>query len=338
MAATLRDVARRARVSVSTASRVLSGADYPVGADLRSRVERAARELDYVPNAQAQALLQGTVGTVGVLAGDVRDPYFSEIINGIHAAATARKLLVTICNTDRDVDRELEYFRLLQAHRTGAVIVAGSELSDETYKRGMAARSRAFQDSGGRVIAVGNPFLEADHVLVDNIAGGRALGEHLVAHGHREIGVAAGDSTVLSTMDRIAGLRAALESVGGVVHVRYGEASREGGRLGARDLLERHPGITAIVGSADQMAIGALAFLRKAGVAVPDDVSVAGFNDIVGCEDVVPALTSVRLPLRDMGEAALELATTPAPSEEPLVRRLGTELIMRDSTGPARHR
>ncbi|GLY71561.1 LacI family DNA-binding transcriptional regulator [Amycolatopsis taiwanensis] len=336
MAANLRDVARRAGVSVPTASRVLSGADYRVSDDLRARVERAARELDYVPNAQAQALLQGNAGTVGVLAGDVRDPYFSEIINGVHAAATVRKLLVTICNTDRDVARELEYFRLLQAHRTGIVIIAGSELDDETYKRGMAARSRSFQNSGGRVIAVGNPFLEADHVLVDNVAGGRALGEHLVALGHREIGVVAGDAKVLSTVDRIAGLREALEGAGGMVHVRYGSASREGGYAGAQELLKDHPGSTAIVGSADQMAIGALTFLRHAGRTVPGDISIAGFNDIAGCEDVVPALTSVRLPLTEMGAIALELATTPAPPDKPLVRELSTELIVRESTGRAR--
>ncbi|MGW1682002.1 LacI family DNA-binding transcriptional regulator [Saccharopolyspora sp. NPDC002376] len=336
MAANLRDVARRADVSVPTASRVLSGADYPVGADLRTRVERAARELDYVPNAQAQTLLQGNAGTVGVLAGDVGDPYFSEIINGIHAVATARKLLVTICNSNRDVARELEYFRLLQAHRTGIVIIAGSELADETYKRGMAARSRSFQAGGGRVIAVGNPFLEADHVLVDNVAGGRALGEHLLAFEHREIGVVAGDAKVLSTVDRIAGLRAAIENAGGVVHVRYGSASRDGGYIGAQELLKDHPEITAVVGSADQMAIGAMAFLRQAGRTVPGDLSIAGFNDIAGCEDVVPALTSVRLPLREMGAAALELATTPAPPAKPLERQLSTELIVRGSTGPAR--
>src|SRR5699024_3948609 len=102
MAVTLKDVAQRAGVSVPTASRVLSGSSYPVVSEQRERVEEAAHELDYVPNAQAQGLLRGNTGTIGVLVGDVGDPYFSEIVNGIHERATAENLLVTICHTERD--------------------------------------------------------------------------------------------------------------------------------------------------------------------------------------------------------------------------------------------
>src|SRR5690625_2366097 len=99
MSVNLKDVAKRAGVSVPTASRVLSGSDYPVLPELRRRVQDAATELDYVPNAQAQGLLRGNTGMIGVLAGDVGDPYFSEMVNGIHDRATAENLLVTICHT-----------------------------------------------------------------------------------------------------------------------------------------------------------------------------------------------------------------------------------------------
>ncbi|WP_277050577.1 LacI family DNA-binding transcriptional regulator, partial [Ruania albidiflava] len=181
----LRDVAHRAGVSVPTASRVLSGSDYPVAQNLRARVVEAARELDYVPNAQAQALLRGDPRTVGVLVGTVDDPYFSEIVNGVQDVATAQHLLVTICNTDRDIDRELEYFRLLQAHRTGYVIVAGSGLVDPRYVAEMGSRIRSFTASGGRAVAIGHPQVEVDRVVTDNTGGAEQLGRHLTALGHR---------------------------------------------------------------------------------------------------------------------------------------------------------
>ncbi|TQM02913.1 LacI family DNA-binding transcriptional regulator [Pseudonocardia kunmingensis] len=334
MAVNLRDVARRAGVSVPTASRVLSGSDYTVRAELRTRVEEAARELHYVPNAHARALLHGSSATVGVLAGDVGDPYFSQIIDGIQELASQHRMLVTICNTGRDVDRELEYLTLLHTHRTGVVIVAGSELRDERYRDGLQERVRAFLTTGGRVVAVGHPDLGVDRVLVDNERGARELGEHLTGHGHREVGVLAGVAQLASTVDRVAGLRAAVEARGGRVHVRHGPATRDGGRDGARHLLAEHPDITALVGTADQMAVGALAHLRERAVAVPGAVSVAGFNDILIARDVTPALTTVRLPLESMGAAALQLAMEPGGAGPPRVRRFTPRLVVRGSTGP----
>ncbi|HLT84639.1 MAG TPA: LacI family DNA-binding transcriptional regulator [Phototrophicaceae bacterium] len=336
MAVNLRDVAKRAGVSVPTASRVLSGSDYPVLPELRRRVEAAAQELDYVPNAQAQGLLRGSAGTIGVLAGDVGDPYFSEIVNGIHAVATERQLLVTICHTERDPERELAYFRMLQSHRASVVIVAGSGLQDERYREGMAARARSFRANGGRVVAIGTPVIDVDRVLVDNEAGGRALAEHLVGLGHRTVGVLAGPANVGSTAERVGGLRAVVEAAGGRVRVRHGAPTRDDAYTGARELLAAHPDVTAVVGSADQLAIGAMAYLHDHGRAVPGDVSVAGFNDIAVAADLRPPLTTVRLPLREMGGAALEVALAPAPEDAPVVRSFGVELVVRGSTAPVR--
>ena len=333
MAVNLRDVARRAGVSVPTASRVLSGSDYPVAEDLRAKVVEAARDLDYVPNAQAQALLSGDPRTVGVLVGTVDDPYFSEIVNGVQDVATARHLLVTICNTDRDIDRELEYFRLLQAHRTGYVIIAGSGLVDEAYIAGMDARIRSFTTSGGRAVAIGHPQVPVDRVVTDNAGGARELGRHLLSLGHRQIGVLVGVANVSSTIERLDGLRAVVAEAGGALHLRHGEATRDAGYAGAGELLAAHPATTALVGTADQMAIGALSWLREHGRRVPEEVSVAGFNDIAVSRDL--QLTSVRLPLRQMGSAALELALTPAPDQELIETMRPTELVVRATTAPA---
>lgn len=337
MAVNLKDVANRAGVSVPTASRVLSGSDYPVLPELRRRVEIAAEELDYVPNAQAQGLLRGNTGMIGVLAGDVGDPYFSEMVNGIHEVATRRQLLVAICQTERDIDQELAYFKMLQAHRAAVVILAGSGLDDDGYRERVSARSRSFMASGGRVVTIGTPILNVDNVRVDNTLGAVDLAQHLVDLGHRKVGVLAGPANVGSTVERLDGLRRVIESAGGALWVRHGAPTRDDAYGGARELLTESPEITAVVGSADQMAMGAMAWLRDQGRSVPQDVSVAGFNDIDVARDLTPALTTVRLPLREMGEAALTIALE-APSEDGAgaVRWLNTELLVRKSTGPVR--
>jgi len=339
MAVNLKDVAKRAGVSVPTASRVLSGSDYPVLPDLRDRVLQAAEELDYVPNVQAQGLLRGNTGMIGVLAGDVGDPYFSEMINGIHDVATRRRLLVAICQTERDVEQELAYFKMLQAHRAAVVILAGSGLADQDYQERLSTRARSFLTGGGRVVSIGTPILEVDNVRVDNTSGAIDLAQHLVDLGHRDVGVLAGPASVGSTIERLAGLRQVIEGAGGVLRVRHGAPTRDDAYTGAGNLLEQHPSITALVGSADQMAMGAMAWLRDQGRVVPADLSVAGFNDIDVARDLTPALTTVRLPLRQMGEAALQIALEePDAAEQAAVRWLGTELLVRKSTGPARAR
>lgn len=347
MAVTLKNVAQRAGVSVPTASRVLSGSSYPVIDELRARVQQAAEDLDYVPNAQAQGLLRGNTGTIGVLVGDVGDPYFSEIVNGIHDRATVENLLVTICHTERDPGRELGYFRMLQSHRAHSVILAGSGLNDESYRAGIAARVKSFRGAGGRVVAIGTPVVDVDRVLVNNRDGGRMLGRHLVELGHRDIALVSGPATLVSTEERLGGLKEALDAAGGRLIVHHGPPTRDEGYHAAGQLLARHPELTAITGTADQMAIGALSHLRDHGRSVPGDISVAGFNDIDVSKDLSPSLTTVRLPLREMGSTALDIALgldLGAGAGEGVVggaqalveRQLGVELVVRESTGPVR--
>src|SRR5699024_7153936 len=215
--------------------------------------------------------------------------------------------LVAICQTSRDVDQELAYFKMLQAHRAAVVILAGSGLDDPGYRERVAARAKSFTASGGRVVTIGTPILNVDNVRVDNTAGAIDLAEHLVDLGHREIGVLAGPANVGSTTERLDGLFQVIEGAGGVLRVRHGDPTRDDAYGGADAMLREYPEVTAVVGSADQMAIGVLAWLRDQGRRVPQDVSVAGFNDIDVARDLTPALTTVRLPLRTMGKAALTI-------------------------------
>jgi LacI family transcriptional regulator len=333
MVVTLKDVADRAGVSSATASRVLSGSDYPVNDEMRRRVEAAATELDYVPNAQAQGLLFGNPRSVGIVVGDVGDPYFSAMIDGVQGLATELQYLLTVVNTHRSLRHELDAFRALRAHRVGIAILAGSGLANEQYTESMTVALKAAKESGEVVVVVGRHSLGVDvaNVSVDNVKAGALLGRHLHELGHRRVGVLAGRMDLTSTIDRLEGLRSVL---GAGLVVREVQATRDGGWEGAGALLAEFPEITALVGTADQMAIGAMVRLREHGVPVPGAVSVAGCNDIWVSRDLDPGLTTVRLPLQEMGEAALQLGIAARDGRTSQVE-LPVSLVVRGSTGPA---
>jgi LacI family transcriptional regulator len=328
------DVARRARVSLATASRVLSGSDYPVNDEMRQRVEAAANDLDYVPNAQARALVHGNPRTVGILVGDVGDPYFSEIVAGLQELATELQYLVMIVNTHRSIRHEVDAFRALRAQRVGIAIIAGSGLVDPRYEESMTVMLRSAHLARSATVVVGRHGLSTDvpSVAVDNAEAGRSIGRHLHGLGHRNVGVLAGSMDLNSTIDRIEGIRSVL---GGGLQVLPVDPTRDGGWYGTGRLLEEHPGLTAVVGTADQMAIGAMVWLREHGIDVPGDVSVVGCNDIWVSRDLAPSLTTVRLPLREMGAAALRLGIEARNGVVSHVR-LPVNLIVRASSGPAR--
>lgn len=333
MIVNLKQVARRAGVSVPTASRVLSGSDYPVSDDMRRRVEAAATELNYIPNAQAQGLLLGNPRAVGVVVGGVGDPYFSDMIDGLQSLATELQYLVTVVNTHRSLRHELDAFRALRAHRVGIAILAGSGLVRAEYGEEMTKVVRAARDAGEVVVTIGRHPIDVDvaGVSVDNVEAGRLLGEHLVRLGHRHVAVLAGSMDLTSTVDRVEGLR---QAIGEGLRVREVEPTRDGAWAAMADVLAENPGLTAVVGTADQMAMGALAWLRAQGIAVPTQMSVGGINDIWVAKDTTPALTTVHLPLAEMGAAALRLGIA---AREGRVghERLAVELIVRESTGAA---
>lgn len=336
---TLSQVARRAGVSPATASRVISNSDYGVTEGLRARVLEAAQELDYVPNAHAQALVHRGTHAVGVIAQDVSDPYFSEVVRGVQRVASGAGRLVTVCNSYRDPERELDYFKLLRSQRVEAIVLASSGFGGEEHVRKLDAQIAAFKADGGRVALIGRHHVAGDNVIPDNLGGARALGRELVRLGHRRFGVVGGPAELASSVDKLEGFLGALVEHGidlpsGSI-VEEGDFSRDGGFRSALELLDGVPGLTAIFAANDQIAVGVLAALREKHIAVPDEVSVAGFNDFPIARDLFPALSTVRLPLIEMGARATELALQPA-GPEPRVERLSTEVILRQSTARAR--
>jgi LacI family transcriptional regulator len=323
---TLEDVARQAGVSLATASRVLNGSTRTVGADLRARVERAAYELGYRANMAAQTLARGASNVIGLVVHDLTDPYFAALADGAMRAAAGEGLLVMVGTTHRDPEQEIAYVATMNAQRVRAVLLAGSR----TDNPGVTARLRReldrYRSSGGQVACVGQDLLGVDTVAPANYEGGRALARALAGLGHTRFAVLAGPPQLMTARDRCAGFVAGLEELGlPRPRVVPGAFDRDGGYEAA----QRTGDATCVFAVNDVMAVGALAAYREREVRVPEDVSVAGFDDIATLRDHVPALTTVRLPLTDMGALALELAL--GAGERAVVEQVPGEVVLRES-------
>ena len=309
------EVARLAGVSIATASRVVSEADYPVSAPTRERVLLAARELDYVPNALARGLLKSQIPVVGVIVHDTTDPYFAEIVRGVEDAAETSGYLVITCSSERDGAREASYVRLLRSMRAAGVIFASSGMDDEASIEELPRHVAALQSSGAAVIHLSPHALGEPEISVDNQGGLAAMVAALVGLGHRKICFLAGPHTLYVARERLAGYRRALAAAAIDVDERLivdtGFDAEAGARAvdqllatGAKPVTD----FTAILCANDLLALGTLQRLHELGIAVPDAVSVAGFDDIPVAQMTAPSLSTVRLPLREMGRRGFQAA------------------------------
>ncbi|PZG31352.1 LacI family transcriptional regulator [Spongiactinospora gelatinilytica] len=331
----LQDVAEHAGVSLATASRMLSDPDYGGRAGLRERVLASAAELGYRPNPHARALATATSTNVGLVIHDVRDPYFATLSGGVITVAERHDLLVSIVCTHRDAPRELEYVKRLADQRMRAIILAGSALRDSAHTAAMNAALDSYHRSGGSVVSVTRGHTVGHVVDIDNAGGMRRLVHDMVALGHTSFGVIAGPLRLLTVRDRLQGVRRGLKDHGitlGRDDVVYVDLSREGGQAGAQMLMSRPEPPRCLLAIADVVAVGALSWLRANGVAVPGEVSVTGFGGIPAASDAVPSITTVELPLEQVGETAMELALKPAAPRH-IVQVEGT-LVRRDSVAP----
>ena len=334
---TLQDVADRAGVSLTTASRVVNDGARRVGSDLVGRVHKAADELGYTANLQARAVATGQSTMIGVALRDISDPYFSSIAAGLIEVADARGLLLCMTSTAAHEAAEREYVALMRAQRARAVVLVGSRSDSTAARNALRAELAAFTRSGGRAAAIGQDLLGVDTVQPENRAGADALARALAALGHRRFAVLAGPRSLLTAQDRAAGFADGLRAWSvplDPARVVHGELSRDGGYAAMSEILAAgQPLPDCVFAVSDIMAVGALARLRAAGIDVPGDIALAGFDDIPTLRDVYPPLTTVRLPLKQLGETVARLVLgDDAP--QPRVVPVHGEVVLRDSTLP----
>ncbi|AEQ50866.1 LacI family DNA-binding transcriptional regulator [Pelagibacterium halotolerans] len=323
-AATLKDVAREAGVSIAAASYSLNGGG-TIGDEVRARVRDVAQRLGYRPNRSAQSVRTGRNTTLGLLLPDLRNPYFPALAQSIEHAARQAGYTVMLIDTSGVADDELEGMRHLESQG-----VAGAIWCQTTSV--MDAPTRPFVMP---VVIIGVPDLIYDNVTIEDRQGGRQLAHHLLALGHRRFGILAGASVAEGRNERTNGFIEALEGKGEIVwrertpfSIDLPDAVRD--RMAQRD-------VTALMCGNDMLAIGALRTARQLGIDVPGEMSVAGFDDIPWASIVTPGLTTVKQPVEEMAAAALTLLLDRLADPARPVRhfKVGVSLVQRDSTAAA---
>lgn len=334
---TIKDVAQRAGVSPSTVSRVI--ADHPrISAATKERVRAAMAELNYHPNAVARSLVRRRTYTIGVALSRsaeaaLANPFFPEVLRGVGAVARQARYFLTLTTATSYEDEREQCIELLTQRRVDGLILLASR-TDDALVDWLAQHSYPFVVLG-RV-----PGRDVPQVNNDNVAAARAATEHLLALGHRQIAFIGGPPDFVVSVDRLAGYREALEGAGLrfqddlVVHTDF---SYEQAYVAARSLLVG-PAVrpTAVVAIDDSVALGVLAAARELGLRVPEDLSVVGFNDSPVCAHVAPPLTSVAIPIFELGAAAARMLCDALDGVEgPRKILLPSRLVVRGSTGPA---
>ncbi len=327
---TLADIATEAGVSTATVSKVLNGRT-DVAPSTRERVDRLLKTYNYPAPGGRRARRSGLVDVVIV---GLDSPWAVEILRGVEAECAERGTGTVVSLVREDDARPPSWTSLTVQHHSDGVILVTSRIT---------ARQRAQIQEAGVALVVIDPVDLPDADLVSigatNWAGGLSATAHLISLGHRRIGVIGGPREMLCSQARVDGYRAALERAGLEVDrglVRYGDFQHEGGFRAAQELLADPDRPTAIFAGSDQQAMGVYEAARQAGLSIPEDLSVVGFDDLPLCQWLSPPLTTVRQPLEEMGRVAartifqqLDGKTLVSPRVE-----LATELKVRLSTAP----
>jgi DNA-binding LacI/PurR family transcriptional regulator len=313
--ATLRDVAEHAGVSLATASRVVSGLDN-VRSETRERVERAMRELLYVPPGRRPA-----TGVIGLLVPDLENPIFPALAQAMEERATEAGFASILCNTTAAAFREVDYVHMLLDRGADGMIFISCEMTNLSGEHDHYER---LVEEGARIVFVNGALdsLRVPSVAVDERGAGELATQHLIGLGHSRIGYVAGPDYYLPTRQKAAGREAALRAAGlepdGLV-VHGGDFTVENGREALRMLLEFDSPPTGVICSSDLMAIGALQEASARGLSVPGDLSVVGFDGIEAAAWTSPALTTVEQPIQEIAETAVNaLRTLMAEPDKPL--------------------
>lgn len=328
---TIKDVARRAGVSVTTVSRVLNNSRHPISPETRERVLAAIKELGFYPNAMARSLQLHETKTIGLILPDIANPYYPGIVRGVEDVAHEKGYTVILCNTDRSRERTKEYLRVLREKRVDGVIFTGGGAVED------ASREHFFEQGSVATVVIGRHKANLPAVQVDNVRAAQEAVEHLLHLGHRRIATVTGPAVSTTARDRLEGYRRAIEAEGVDIESGWiveGDFEFSSGYQAVGRLPLRGPGkITAIFAHNDLMAIGAIKALQERGLKVPEDVAVVGFDNIPLASFITPTLSTVAVPVYDLGVTAMRvLAELLAGRKVPPVTFLATHLEVRESS------
>ncbi|HGM7319619.1 TPA: LacI family DNA-binding transcriptional regulator [Stenotrophomonas maltophilia] len=333
--ATIYDIAKHVGVSAGTVSRALSRPDKVLPAT-RTRIEQAAAALGYVPNTVARTLKTQRSGKILVTVPDIANPFFAQILQGAEDAAQAVGYAVLLGDTQNLPEREERYAQMLRRNEADGLIVLGHRLPPTAHEIVQQRGTAAPVVNGCEF----DPALGIPSVHIDNAAAARAVMDHLYGLGHERIAVVGGPSDNPLHQQRMEGVRAAAKARGRLrqLGIVPGDFSLQSGHVAAQGLLASAAAPTAIFCFSDQMALGALAACRDLGIRVPDDLSIVGFDDLASSRYLTPPLTTIRQPMREIGERAVSLLLAIIEQVDvPLQQTLDFSLMLRGSTAAPRN-
>lgn len=320
-----------ARVSISTVSRVLNDAGYPMRPDTKQRVIEAIGALSFRPNPLARGLLGKPTRTIGLIIPDISNPYYPQLSRGVEDVAVENDYAVIFCNTDRRMEKLQSYINVLREKQADGVIFTGGG-----FETGQELGP--LEEISDRVVVIGRHQGPFPSVQVENTRAACDATFHLVSLGHRRIAFIGGPCGLTSAGDRLRGYRQAMGEAGIEVNeefVREGDFGFESGYQETQYLLSRRgEKPTALFAANDRMALGAMAAAYDLGSRVPDSLAVVGYDDTLTAQYVRPSLTTVSLPYYDIGATAARLLLKVLSGETAEAATwLPTKLVIRQSSG-----
>jgi len=306
MDVSIKDIARIAEVSHSTVSRALR--DSPlISQETKARIQHLARQMGYSPSGIARSLVTKRTQTLGLVVTTISDPFVAEVVQGIEEHSLDEGYSVILCQSQSDPDRELAAVEILREKRVDAIIVTASRLGSLYLP---------LLESLSIPIVLINNQQEGRYVhsvSTDNHLGGQLAADHLLELGHTCLGYVGGPEWSAQSSQRLEGARRALQAKGlsfDPAHVASGNGRYQGGQEAMAGLLQQPNMPTAFLCYNDLAAIGAMGAARQAGLRVPGDVSIIGYDDIAQASYVVPALTTIRQRMSELGDRAAGMALT----------------------------
>jgi LacI family transcriptional regulator len=327
---TMADVARLARVSTATVSHVLNGTR-PVNATTIEAVRDAIRETGYTPNSVARSLARASSHTIGVAVSVITNHYFSDVVSAVEAACSRQNFMMFLSDTHDDPEQQFRVVRELHQRRVDGIILAATHDNGEILHYLKANQVATVLIDR----LVSDQF---DQVGVENVQSTITLVNHLIGHGHRRIGFIAGKEGLATSDERLEGYAQALLLAGLAESpdlIECGYSTLEGARLALHRLMAARRPPTAVITGNNLMTIGALRALREAGLRVPQDLSLVGFDNLDWAEFASPPLTLMAQPAAELGSVAVDLIMRRLkdPSAPMTTLRLSPELIVRASCG-----
>ncbi|MDX1413140.1 MAG: LacI family DNA-binding transcriptional regulator [Candidatus Promineifilaceae bacterium] len=330
---TIRDVAKRAGVATMTVSRVINDSGY-VSEATRAKVEEAITELGYVPNMLGPSLRFNQTNTLAIVLADITNPFWTTLARGVEDAAHENGYNVILCNTDESPEKQDQYLTMLLKRRIDGILLAPAGSRKESVDQ--------IQKQGVSVVLIDRyvPDATVDIIRGDSVGGAYQVVQHLIQQGHRHIAVLAGPKDVSTASDRVTGYRQAIRDAKieiGSEAIYWGNFTHDSGYSQTKQALTADQRPTAIFATNNFIATGALKALYEADLRVPDDISLAAFDDFLDNATYDPFLTVVTQPSYDMGYKATELLLDRLDgdgTEEYRHILLPTKLIVRRSSGP----